>query len=464
MRVNSKSLLINILFTSISAFLQEDDRLIEPVIFWVYVLFIFVTMAFFASRTARAGQMFGSRMRAANPFTAVAAASSTSRVRENTDYSFAAAAAGPQHNKKELAFAAITACVGAAAFFTAWGPAFSSQPVLLEEAPRGALDPNNWIHLKLEQVEQLTHNTKRFRFVFDDPEAVSGLNVASCLLTRARIGNEGKDGKPNYVIRPYTPVTSPDVKGYFDLVVKIYPEGKMTQHLGKLRVGDTLEVKGPIPKIPYHPNMKRRIGMIAGGTGITPMYQVIDAILSNEADATQVSLIYANVSPDDILLKKKLDELAAEHPNFKVYYVVNNPMDNWKGGVGFTSYDMLVKGLPSPTEDTLILVCGPPGMMKAISGDKASPKDQGELTGLLKQAGYTKDQGEKCLLFTRAQERGGRKSERAQTSETWRPFRIPLGSAKEIAQAIRPTNETNVKKPFYIRLIQWPNDIHLIIA
>lgn len=32
----------------------------------------------------------------------------------------------------------------------------------------------------------------------------------------------------------------------------------------------------------------------------------------------QVSLIYANVSPDDILLKKKLDMLAATHPNFKV--------------------------------------------------------------------------------------------------------------------------------------------------
>ncbi|KAL3691535.1 hypothetical protein R1sor_005186 [Riccia sorocarpa] len=391
---NSKSLLANILFTSISAFIQESDRLIEPVVVLVYILVVIVNMAFFASRTVRAGQILGSKLRAASPFTAVAAASSTSRVQEKTDYAFAAAAAaGPQHNKKELAFAAITACVGAAAFFTAWGPGFSSQPVVLEEAPKGALDPNNWIHLKVEQVEQLTHNTKKFRFVFDDPDAVSGLKVASCLLTRARIGNEGKDGKPNYLIRPYTPVTSPDVRGYFDLVVKIYPEGRMTQHFAKLSAGDTLEVKGPIPKIPYYPNMKPRIGMIAGGTGITPMYQIIDAIVSNKADNTQVTLIYANVSPDEIIMKKELDDLAAQHPNFKVYHVVNNPTPNWKGGVGFTTYDMIVKGLPSPSEDTLILVCGPPGMMNAICGDKASPKDQGELIGLLKQAGYTKDQG-----------------------------------------------------------------------
>ncbi|BBN13705.1 cytochrome-b5 reductase [Marchantia polymorpha subsp. ruderalis] len=387
---NSKSLFINISFTFISSWIQTGDRLIEPLFVWVYAFFVVgITMAFFASRTVRAGQLLGARLRAASPLTAAAAASA-SRVRDTAE--LAAAEAGPQQNKKEFAFAAITACVGAAAFFSAWGPGYSSQPVLLQEAPKGALDPNTWIHFKLEKIEQLSHNTKMLRFGFDDANAVSGLSVASCLLTRARIGNEGKDGKPNYVIRPYTPVTSPDVKGYFDLVVKIYPEGKMTQHMAKLGVGDTLEVKGPLPKIPYSPNMKRHIGMVAGGTGITPMFQVIDAILSNESDMTQISLVYANVSPDDILLKKTLDDLAASHPNFKVFYVVNNPTANWKGGVGFTTYDTIVKALPPPSDDTLILVCGPPGMMKAISGDKESPKNQGELTGLLKSAGYSEHQ------------------------------------------------------------------------
>lgn len=33
---------------------------------------------------------------------------------------------------------------------------------------------------------------------------------------------------------------------------------------------------------------------------------------------TQISLLYANVSPDDILLKQKLDVLATSHPNLKV--------------------------------------------------------------------------------------------------------------------------------------------------
>ncbi len=41
-----------------------------------------------------------------------------------------------------------------------------------------------------------------------------------------------------------------------------------------MQVGDSIEVKGPLSKLPYTPNMKRAIGMLAGGTGITPMLQV----------------------------------------------------------------------------------------------------------------------------------------------------------------------------------------------
>lgn len=48
----------------------------------------------------------------------------------------------------------------------------------------------------------------------------------------------------------------------------------MSKHIGDLKVGDTLEIKGPIPKWPYKPNVKKHIGMVAGGTGITPMLQV----------------------------------------------------------------------------------------------------------------------------------------------------------------------------------------------
>ncbi|KAG6723898.1 hypothetical protein I3843_03G224800 [Carya illinoinensis] len=289
-----------------------------------------------------------------------------------------------------IPFGAIAAVSGGISYYYYFFP--SSNLVHLDQInedseSKAALNPDKWIKFKLQDTARVSHNTQLFRFSFD-PDAKLGLDVASCLLTRAPIGQDA-EGQPKYVIRPYTPISDPDSKGYFDLLIKVYPEGKMSQHFASLKPGDVVEVKGPIEKLRYSPNMKKHIGMIAGGTGITPMLQVIEAILKNPDDKTQVSLIYGNVSPDDILLKQKLDILATSHPNLKVFYTVDNPSKNWRGGSGYISKDMVVKGLPGPSDDTLILVCGPPGMMKHLSGDKAKDRSQGELTGLLKDVGYT---------------------------------------------------------------------------
>ena len=59
-----------------------------------------------------------------------------------------------------------------------------------------------FIKLTLESTEEITHNTKRFRFKFEDSEAVSGMQVTSALLTRFKGEN---DEKPT--IKPYTPVS-----------------------------------------------------------------------------------------------------------------------------------------------------------------------------------------------------------------------------------------------------------------
>ena len=97
----------------------------------------------------------------------------------------------------------------------------------------------------------------------------------------------------------------------------------MSKYVAEMKIGDTIDVRGPKGMFLYQPNMCREIGMIAGGTGITPMLQVARAILNNPADKTKVSLIFANVNEEDILCKDMLTEMAKK-PNFKVYYVLNN--------------------------------------------------------------------------------------------------------------------------------------------
>lgn len=108
--------------------------------------------------------------------------------------------------------------------------------------------------------------------------------------------------------------------------------------------------------------------MIAGGSGITPMYQVANAILKNRRDTTHVSLIYANVTEQDILLREELDAWARIYPNFTVHYVLNTPPANWTGSTGFVTADIIKAHMPGPDDDCMVLRCGPPPMNKAVEG------------------------------------------------------------------------------------------------
>lgn len=113
--------------------------------------------------------------------------------------------------------------------------------------------------------------------------------------------------------------------------------------------------------------MSKHLGMLAGGTGITPMLQIIRAIVKNPKDKTKVDLIYANVNVDDILLREELDSLAKEHPQqFNVLHFLNNPPENWEGGSGFVTKEAIQERFPKPADDIKILLCGPPPMINAM--------------------------------------------------------------------------------------------------
>ncbi|XP_059641282.1 NADH--cytochrome b5 reductase 1-like isoform X2 [Cornus florida] len=228
----------------------------------------------------------------------------------------------------------------------------------------GCLDPENFKEFKLVKRTELSHNVALFRFALPTPSSVLGLPIGQHMSCR------GKDSQGEQVIKPYTPTTLDSDVGYFELVIKMYPQGRMSHHFREMREGDYLAVKGPKGKFKYQPGQVRAFGMLAGGTGITPMFQVTRAILENPNDKTNIHLIYANVTNEDILLKEELDNLASNFPNrFKVYYVLNQPPEVWNGGVGFISKEMIEAHCPAPAADVKILRCGPPPMNKAMAAN-----------------------------------------------------------------------------------------------
>lgn len=106
--------------------------------------------------------------------------------------------------------------------------------------------------------------------------------------------------------------------------------------------------------------------MLCGGTGITPMYQVLKAILLNPHDTVKVHMIYANRTEEDILLKDALDALRQEHSDrFSLHYMLSRPKqpDNWDGLKGHINCDIVQSLIPRAAVHQYAMICGPSGFL-----------------------------------------------------------------------------------------------------
>jgi cytochrome-b5 reductase len=242
-------------------------------------------------------------------------------------------------------------------------------------------NPDIKYQFPLAHKENISHDTRRFRFQLPSFKHVLGLPIGQHIYLTAQINGE-------LVKRPYTPTTSDDNQGYFDLVIKIYPNGKMTQYLDKLSLGHTVDVSGPAGNLvykdnglfdvrtrkpePYVTRHVRQLGLIAGGSGITPMYQILNEILKEQTPIVpgerldmKIWLLFANQTEQDILLREELELLAASNSDrFKLWYTVDRESEDWKYSKGFINDTMIKEHMPPPSDDVLICICGPPPMIK----------------------------------------------------------------------------------------------------
>ncbi|PSS28161.1 hypothetical protein M430DRAFT_132397 [Amorphotheca resinae ATCC 22711] len=228
------------------------------------------------------------------------------------------------------------------------------------------LKPTEFQEFELTEKTVISHNVAIYRFKLPSPTAVLGLPIGQHISIAATLPQP--DGTSKEIVRSYTPISGDHQPGYFDLLIKSYPTGNISKYMASLSVGQSIKVRGPKGAMVYTPNMVRHFGMIAGGTGITPMLQIIRAVIRGRptGDKTEIDLIFANVNKEDILLKDDLDKLAKEDKGFRVHYVLNNPPEKWEGGVGFVTPEMITKYLPKPADDVKLLLCGPPPMISAM--------------------------------------------------------------------------------------------------
>lgn len=244
------------------------------------------------------------------------------------------------------------------------------------------MDPTQFTAYDIKEVISINHDTKLIRVALPNPNLPLSLPITSCLLV----------GSPNdSIVRPYTPTATQP--GYFDLIVKKYPAGPVSSYIHSLNAKDKILIKGPFSKWIYTPGAMSKFGMIAAGTGITPMIQLINEIFSSPpADINsipEISLVYSNKREEDILLRDKLDALSKKYPNnFKVFYTLTQEKPpGWLGGTGRVTKE-IIKDKVLAMNPEMVFVCGPDEFLVSVSGPKGPNKTQGTIGGFLKELNF----------------------------------------------------------------------------
>jgi nitrate reductase (NAD(P)H) len=167
-------------------------------------------------------------------------------------------------------------------------------------------------------------------FQLEHNEQLLGLPIGQHLFIRV------KDSKAEYVVRAYTPISNPLDKGKLGLLVKMYlpsPNyplgGKMTTVLESLPEGHVIDIKGPLGgfeylgrgRVRFHGVERKvdRFAMVCAGSGITPIYQVLRAVVEDKVDTTTCIVVNGNRREEDILCREDLERWTSRE-NVKIWY------------------------------------------------------------------------------------------------------------------------------------------------
>ncbi|KAJ3150085.1 hypothetical protein HDU86_006708 [Geranomyces michiganensis] len=272
------------------------------------------------------------------------------------------------------------------------------------EKPHYLLSAKVWTLARLIEKKNITDDT--LQLVFDLAAQEVREEQERSLSARLKCGLPiGKhvllaiptvDGKldTHRAARPYTPIrptNAQDDGGYIELIVKVYrasghhPAGQMSSHLDGMTLGQTILMKGPAGGITYQGGgyflafgrlvRAECINLVGGGTGITPLYQVVRAVLAeanaekkqNGPGGPRVALLYANHAEADIMLDKELRAMADAHPTrFRLFYTVSQTPEHgdWIYGEGHVNVRMMARHLYKASDHGVSFVCGPPSMVE----------------------------------------------------------------------------------------------------
>ncbi|MDQ2841981.1 MAG: FAD-binding oxidoreductase [Acidobacteriota bacterium] len=196
--------------------------------------------------------------------------------------------------------------------------------------------------------------------------------------------------------RSYSIASSPTQREYIELAIRREPRGAVSRHIDDLlKIGDQIEVGGPVGKFTFTGTEADSIVLISAGVGITPMMS-ITRYLSERKWPGDIFFVYTCSKPADFIFADEAAAIQRLNQKLHVAVTISRPEGtDWKGPRGRITKEWLLQVVPDLLSRRTHL-CGPPAMMdsiKAIYSELGIPPDQlkTEAFGATKPAPATPD-------------------------------------------------------------------------
>ncbi|WP_211368198.1 FAD-binding oxidoreductase [Microbacterium rhizomatis] len=152
------------------------------------------------------------------------------------------------------------------------------------------------------------------------------------------------------------------------LAVDEVPDGEVSPFLVEdLQVGDQLELHGPLGAffIWQPTDQPRPVQLIAGGSGVVPLYAIAEAH-ARAGDASPFRLLYSVRTPDDVFFRREFSALPPSSVEVDYVYTRRAPA-GWAGVTGRVTRDRLDEVVWPAASDPLVYVCGPTAFVETVA-------------------------------------------------------------------------------------------------
>ncbi len=208
--------------------------------------------------------------------------------------------------------------------------------------------------MRLAKVTEEAPGVRTFRLEFMNPEEGENFNFRTGQFAEYSVFGEGES--TFCIASPHTR------KGYVECTFR--RAGRVTSALSNLEEGAVVGFRGPYGNtFPIDEWKGKNLVFIAGGIALPPMRSVIWSCLDNRENYKDVTIFYGAKTVADLVYKDELKDWE-ERPDVNLYTTVDpgGETPDWKGQVGFVP--MIVEKFAPVAENTIVIVCGPPIMIK----------------------------------------------------------------------------------------------------